>query len=44
MLSVMSLGATFGTEVTIEAEGEGADAALDALADLLAADLDQEAT
>jgi len=43
MLSVLSLGATFGTEVTIEAEGEGAEAALDALADLLAADLDQQA-
>ena len=36
MLSVLSLGAKQGTEVVLEAEGEGADAALDALADLLA--------
>jgi phosphocarrier protein HPr len=40
MLSVLSLGAKCGTEVTIEAEGDGADAALDTLADLLARDLD----
>ncbi|RKR92874.1 phosphocarrier protein [Micromonospora pisi] len=42
MLSVLSLGAKRGTEVVIEAEGEGADTALDALADLLARDLDAE--
>ncbi|MBE1489857.1 HPr family phosphocarrier protein [Plantactinospora solaniradicis] len=42
MLSVLSLGARRGTEVVIEAEGEGADAALDALAELLARDLDAE--
>jgi phosphocarrier protein HPr len=42
MLSVLSLGATFGTEVTIEAEGDGADAALDELAALLARDLDDD--
>jgi len=42
MLSVLSLGAKFGTEVTIEAEGEGADAALDELAALLARDLDED--
>jgi len=42
MLSVLSLGAKCGTEVILEAEGDGADAALDALADLLARDLDAE--
>jgi len=42
MLSVLSLGARCGTEVVIEADGEGADAALDALAELLARDLDAE--
>ena len=42
MLSVLSLGAKFGTEVTIEAEGDGADAALDKLATLLARDLDED--
>jgi phosphocarrier protein HPr len=41
MLSVLSLGAKFGTEVTIEAEGDGADAALDELAALLARNLDE---
>jgi phosphocarrier protein HPr len=40
MLSVLSLGAKQGTEVILEAEGEGADAALDDLAGLLARDLD----
>jgi phosphocarrier protein len=40
MLSVLSLGAKCGTEVVLEAEGDGADAALDELADLLARDLD----
>jgi phosphocarrier protein len=43
MLSVLSLGAKKGTEVVLEAEGDGADAALDALADLLARDLDDPA-
>ncbi|HEX2356392.1 MAG TPA: HPr family phosphocarrier protein [Micromonosporaceae bacterium] len=43
MLSVLSLGAKCGTEVTIAAEGAGADGALDALADLLVQDLDAEA-
>jgi phosphocarrier protein len=42
MLSVLSLGAKCGTEVIIEADGEGADTALDALAHLLATDLDAE--
>jgi len=40
MLSVLSLGATCGTEVILEADGDGAEAALDALATLLATDLD----
>jgi phosphocarrier protein HPr len=40
MLSMLSLGAKQGTEVTIEAHGERADEALDTLADLLARDLD----
>jgi phosphocarrier protein HPr len=44
MLSVLSLGATQGTEVTLEADGEGAETALDTLADLLARDLDAEET
>jgi phosphocarrier protein HPr len=43
MLSVLSLGAKHGTEVTLEAEGEGADIALDALADLLSRNLDADA-
>ena len=43
MLSVLSLGAKKGTEVVLEAEGDGADAALDSLADLLARDLDDPA-
>lgn len=42
MLSVLSLGAKRGTEVVIEAEGDGADAALDVLADLLVRDLDAQ--
>ena len=41
MLSVLSLGAGHGAEVTLEAdETDGADAALDELAALLARDLD----
>jgi phosphocarrier protein HPr len=40
MLGVLSLGAKRGTEVTLEADGDGAQAALDELADLLARDLD----
>jgi len=42
MLSVLALGARKGTEVTLEAEGDGAEASLDALADLLVRDLDAE--
>ena len=40
ILRVMTLGAKFGEEVTLTAEGEGADAALDGLAAMLASDLD----
>ncbi|MBT2225581.1 HPr family phosphocarrier protein [Nonomuraea sp. NEAU-A123] len=42
MLGVLSLGATKGTEVTLESDAPGADAALDALVTLLAQDLDAE--
>ena len=42
MLSVLSLGAKCGTEVTITAEGDGADTVLDDLAGLLARDLDAD--
>ncbi|GAA1665506.1 HPr family phosphocarrier protein [Nonomuraea maheshkhaliensis] len=42
MLGVLSLGAVRGTEVTLEAEGPGADEALDTLAELLSRDLDSE--
>lgn len=40
MLSVLSLGAKCGTEVVIEADGDGAQEALDELAALLVRDLD----
>jgi phosphocarrier protein len=40
MLGVLSLGAVHGTPVTLDAEGPGAEEALDALAGLLARDLD----
>lgn len=40
ILRVMTLAAKFGDEVTISAEGEGSDEALDALAAMLASDLD----
>ena len=40
MLGVLSLGAKHGTPVTLEADGDGADAALDELAALLERDLD----
>lgn len=39
MLSVMTLGVEYGQEVTLAAEGDGADEALDALVELLAKDL-----
>ena len=42
MLSVLSLGAKHGTEVTLAAEGDGADDAIEALAALLIRDLDAD--
>lgn len=42
ILAVMALGAKNGDVVTISADGDGADAALDSLAELLARDLDAE--
>ncbi|MFK5633623.1 MULTISPECIES: HPr family phosphocarrier protein [unclassified Ornithinimicrobium] len=42
ILGVMALGAKFGEEVVLTADGDGADAALDELVELLATDLDAE--
>ncbi|CAN5171947.1 HPr family phosphocarrier protein [soil metagenome] len=42
ILGVLSLGIGHGDEVTLSAEGDGADAALDTLAELLGTDLDKE--
>lgn len=42
ILSLMGLGAAQGTVVTLRAEGEGADAALDELVTLLETDLDAQ--
>ncbi|MBO2449292.1 HPr family phosphocarrier protein [Actinomadura barringtoniae] len=42
LLGLLTLGAVQGAEVALHAEGEGADASLDELADLLARDLDAE--
>ncbi|MFI6317961.1 HPr family phosphocarrier protein [Nonomuraea sp. NPDC050556] len=42
MLAVLALGAVQGAEVTLEADGPGAEAALDELAALLATDLDAD--
>ncbi|GAA4589192.1 phosphocarrier protein [Actinoplanes octamycinicus] len=42
MLSVLALGAKQGTEVVLEADGDGADETLDGLAALLAKDLDAD--
>ncbi|GMA19478.1 HPr family phosphocarrier protein [Arsenicicoccus piscis] len=42
ILGVMALGAKHGETVTLEAEGDGADAALDSLVALLERDLDAE--
>jgi phosphocarrier protein HPr len=41
MLSVLALGARNGETVVLELEGDGADAVLDQLADLLVQDLDE---
>lgn len=43
MLSVLSLGVRKGTEVILEADGDGAAGAIDGLAALLERDLDAEA-
>lgn len=42
ILGVLSLGIGHGEEVTLSAEGDGADAALDSLAELLNTDLDKQ--
>lgn len=42
ILSLMGLGASHGAVVTLKAEGEGADQALDELVVLLETDLDAE--
>lgn len=42
ILGVLSLGIGHGEEVTLSAEGEGADAALDTLVELLRSDLDRQ--
>ena len=42
ILGILALRVTFGTEVTLEADGDSAGQALDALADLLARNLDDE--
>lgn len=42
MLAVLALGAVQGTEVTLSAEGTGAEEALGVLAELLETDLDAE--
>ena len=42
LLSLLTLGAEFGDEVTLYAEGEGAEAALDELAAMLGRDLDED--
>jgi phosphocarrier protein len=38
----MTLGAMHGDEVVLAADGDGADAALDALAELVVKDLDEK--
>ena len=40
MISLLTLGAEYGESVTLSAEGEGADAALDSLAAMLERELD----
>ena len=42
ILGVLSLGIGHGEEVTLSAEGDGADAALESLAVILNTDLDKE--
>ncbi|MGP4019987.1 HPr family phosphocarrier protein [Saccharopolyspora sp. 5N708] len=40
ILGLMTLGASYGDEVVLAAEGDGAEAALDQIAHLVASDLD----
>lgn len=42
ILGILSLGIDHGETVTLEAEGEGAEAALDTLVDMLNSDLDAQ--
>ena len=42
ILGVMALGAKYGEEVELTADGDGAEAALDSLVQLLSRDLDAE--
>lgn len=42
VLNLMTLGAMHGDEVVLAAEGDGADAALDTLAELVVKDLDEK--
>ncbi len=42
LLSLLALGAKKGEEVTLSADGEGAQAAVDAIASLVEQDLDEE--
>lgn len=42
ILGVLSLGIGHGETVTLSADGDGADAALDSLAEVLGTDLDKE--
>ena len=41
VLGLMTLGAMHGDEVVLSADGDGADAALDAIAELIATDHDE---
>ncbi|WP_326833898.1 HPr family phosphocarrier protein [Amycolatopsis rhabdoformis] len=42
VLNLMTLAAGYGDEVVISAEGEGADAAIEAVAELVTTDLDAQ--
>jgi phosphocarrier protein HPr len=42
LLSLLAMGAKQGDQVTLSAEGDGADAAVDAVASLIEQDLDEE--
>lgn len=41
ILGLMTLGASYGDEVVLAADGDGADSALDHLAELVSTDLDE---